>query len=166
MMTKRKRYFIHLLALFVALSFGHTAARASDPFDVITKQIKTQYKARRRKIPFMGLARFAVKVIHPAGFKSVKVAIFEELNHAPAAGDNALSLVMRNALPPEWQPLVRLRSRDGEQMYVYAKEEGDSVKLMVVNIDGTDALVARVSVNPEKLRDFLANPKLLGISFK
>ncbi|HEY0406758.1 MAG TPA: hypothetical protein VGC89_13585 [Pyrinomonadaceae bacterium] len=166
-MTKRKRHFICLLALAVALFVGHApAARASDPFDAIAKHIKTQYKAKRRKIPFMGLASFAVKVIHPAGFKSVKLAIFEELERPAAVGDNELSAVMRNALPPEWQPLVRLRSRDGEQMYVYAKQEGDNIRLMVVNIDDSEAVVARVKVNPEKLREFLANPKILSIALK
>jgi hypothetical protein len=166
-MTKRKRYFIHTLALFIALCGFYNTARASDPaFDAITSHLKTQYKARKRSIPFMGLARFAVKIIHPVGVKSIKVAIFEELDHAPAAGNNELSAIMRNALSSEWQPLIRIRSRDGEQMYVYATDEGNSVKLMVVQIDGPDAFVARVKINPDKLKEFLENPKILGLSLK
>lgn len=166
-MTKRKRYIIYVLALAVVLSLGQTAASAKDTsFDAIAKHLKAQYKAKRRKIPFMGLASFAVRIIHPAGVKSIKLAIFEELDHAPAPGNNELNAIMRNALPPEWKPLVRIRSRDGEQMYVYAMEEGKSIKLMVVNIDGTDAVIARVKLNPEKLREFLDNPKMLGISLR
>lgn len=167
-MTKRKRYLIYVLALAVALSFNYTTAHAKDnPFDAIAKHLKSQYKAKRRKIPFMGLANFAVKIIRPAGVKSIKVAIFEELDHASAAArDNELNLIMRNALSPEWRPLVRVRSRDGGQTYVYATEEGKSVKLMVVNIDRDEAVIARVKVNPEKLKDFLENPKILGISLK
>ena len=166
-MTKRKRYFVYVLALMVALSFSYSTVSAKDPeFDAITKHLKAQYKAKRRKIPFMGLANFAIKIIRPAGVKSVKVAIFEELNHVPAAGNNELSTVMRGALSPEWLPLVRIRSRNGEQMYVYARDAGESVKLMVVTIDGTEAVVARVKVNPEKLKEFLDNPKILGISLK
>lgn len=166
-MKKRQRYFICVLALAVALSFGHATARAKDPeFDAITKHLKAQYKAKRRKIPFMGLANFAVKIIRPAGIKSVKVAIFEELNHAPAAGNNELSAVMRGALSPEWLPLVRIRSRNGEQLYAYARDAGESVKLMVVTISGTEAVVARVQVNPQRLKEFLDDPKILGISLK
>ena len=166
-MIKRKRYIIYALALAVVISGFHNTARASDPaFDAITKHLKTQYKAKKRRVPFMGLANFAVKIMHPAGVKSVKLAIFEELDHAPAAGNNELSLIMRNALSPEWQPLVRIRSRDGEQLYVYATDEGNSVKLLVVNIDGSDAFVARVKLNPEKLKEFLNDPKILGISLK
>ena len=167
LMIKRKRYIVYVLALMVALFFGYSTARAKDPeFDAITKHLKAQYKAKRRKIPFMGLANFAVKIIRPAGVKSIKVAIFEELSHAPAAGNNELSAVMRGALSPEWLPLVRIRSRNGEQMYVYARDAGESVKLMVVTIDGTDAVVARVKVNPQKLKEFLDNPKILGISLQ
>lgn len=166
-MTKRKRYISYVLALAVLLSFGHIAASAKDSsFDAIAKHLKAQYKAKRRKVPFMGLATFAVKIIHPAGVKSIKLAIFEELDHAPAPGNNELNAIMRNALPPEWKPLVRIRSRDGEQMYVYALDEGKSIKLMVVNIDGTDAVIARIQLNPEKLREFIDNPKILGISVK
>lgn len=166
-MKKRQRYFIYVLALAFALSFGYATARAKDPeFDAITKHLKAQYKAKRRKIPFMGLANFAVKIIRPAGIKSVKVAIFEELNHAPAAGNNELSAVMRNALSPEWLPLVRIRSRNGEQLYAYARDAGESVKLMVVTISGSEAVVARVQVNPQRLKEFLDDPKILGISLK
>jgi hypothetical protein len=167
MMTMRKRYFIYALALVVVLAGFHTTARAKDPaFDAIARHLKLQYKARRRSIPFMGLAKFAVKVIHPAGVKNIKVAIFEDLDHAPAAGNNELSDLMRNTLSPEWRPLVRVRSRDGEQMYVYATDEGESIKLLVVNIDGSDAVLARVQLSPEKLKEFLDNPRILGISLK
>lgn len=166
-MTKRRRYFIYTLALAVALSFGYTTARADDPaFDAIARHLKSQYRARKRRVPFMGLANFAVKLVHPAGVKSIKVAIFEELDHVPAAGNNELSAIMRSALSPQWQPLVRIRSRDGEQMYVYATDEGNSVKLLVVSIDGQDAFIARVKLSPEKLKEFLENPKILGISLK
>jgi hypothetical protein len=168
MTQKRKRYFIYALALAVLLSFGHhSAAHASDrAFDAISKHLKSQYKAKKRRIPFMGLASFAVKIIRPAGVKSVKLAIFEELSHAPAAGSNELSAILRSALSPEWQPLVRIRSRDGEQMHIFAMEEGKSVKLMLLSIDGTDAFVARVKIDPDKLKAFVENPKLLGISLK
>jgi hypothetical protein len=166
-MTKRKRYLIYVLALAVALSFNYTTASAKDaPFDAIARHLKSQYKAKRRKIPLMGLANFAVKIIRPAGIKSIKVAIFQELDHAPAAGDNELNAIMRNALSPDWRPLVRARSREGEQLYVYATDEGKSVKLMVVTIDRDEALVARVKVNPDKLKAFLENPRILGISLK
>jgi hypothetical protein len=169
MTTKHRRAllrpFVVLVIAATMLSVSAPAARADDPeFDAITKHIKLFYKAKRVSIPFLGLANFFVKIVRPAGVKSFKVAIFENLNLAPGANASELGQVMRNALSAEWHPLVRIRSRDGEQVYVYAREAGENIKLMVVTIDRTDAVVARVKVSPKKLSEFLNNPKILGIS--
>ncbi|HKQ99414.1 MAG TPA: hypothetical protein VJT09_02005 [Pyrinomonadaceae bacterium] len=169
MTTRQRRVFIHpLVALVLAmtvLAASAPAARADDPeFDAVTKHIKSFYKAKRVSIPFLGLANFFVKIIRPAGVKSFKVAIFEGLDFAAGANDPGLGLVLRGALSPEWHPLVRVRERDGEQLYVYAREAGENIKLMVVTIDRTDAVVARVKISPKRLSDFINNPKILGVS--
>ena len=170
MRTKHSRRHTHALAALVItatlVSAAAPAARADDPeFDAVTSHLKSHFNARRISIPFLGLANFFVKIVRPAGVKSFKVAIFEDLDFTQ--GQNATSAfnaVMRNALSPEWQPLVRVRSRDGEQLYVYAREAGENIKLMVVTIDRTDAVVARVKISPKRLAEFLRDPKILGIS--
>jgi hypothetical protein len=169
MLTKQRRVFVRPLVALVLvatmLSIAPPAARADDPeFDAITKHIKLYYKAKRVSIPFLGLANFFVKIVRPAGVKSFKVAIFEDLNFVPGSVNSELSAVIRNALSPEWRPLVRVRSRNGEQLYVYAREAGENIKLMVVTIDQTDAVVARVKISPKRLSEFLSTPKILGIS--
>ena len=168
-MMKDRKLYIHTLVVFalvttLLLSVPQTA-RADDPeFDAITKHLKLVYNAKRISIPFLGLANFFVKIVRPAGVKSFKVAIFEELNFVGGKTDNELGAVLRGALSPEWRPLVRIRSRDGEQTHVYAREAGENIKLMVVTIDRSDAVVARVKISPKRLSDFLNNPKILGIS--
>ena len=170
MRTQHRRLYTHsLVALVVTvtlISAAAPAARAEDPeFDAITRHLKQHYNAKRISIPFLGLANFFVKIIRPAGVKSFKVAIFEDLNFGSGQGGSVgLNAVMRTALSPEWQPLVRVRSRDGEQLYVYAREAGENIKLMVVTIDHSDAVVARVKLSPKRLAEFLQNPKILGIS--
>jgi hypothetical protein len=169
MTTKHSKLFIHtLVALLITatlLAATPKAARASDPeFDAITKHIKTFYQAKRVSIPFLGLANFFVKIVRPAGVKSFKVAIFEGLNFTGGKTDTELGTVIRSALSPEWQPLVRARSRGGERLYAYAREEGENIKLMVVTIDRSDAVVARVKLSPRRLIEFVNNPKILGIS--
>src|SRR5918911_2115628 len=154
-MTKHGKLFIHTLVALVVtamlLMAAPQAARADDPeFDAITKHLKLRYNAKRVSIPFLGLANFFVKIVRPAGVKSFKVAIFEDLNFGSGQGGSVgLNAVMRTALSPEWQPLVRVRSRDGEQLYVYAREAGENIKLMVVTIDRTDAVAARVKISPK-----------------
>ena|SRR5438067_2478322 len=170
-MTNYKRLFKHSLAAFIlaatTLFAAPQTARASDPeFDSITNHLKLHYNARRVHIPFLGLANFFVKIVRPAGVKSFKVAIFENLNFTSGESDSGLSLVMRNALGADWQPMMRVRSRDGEQVYVYAKGDGANIKMMVVTVDHDEAVVARFKFSPEKLSEFLNNPKILGISLR
>jgi hypothetical protein len=170
-MMKLKRVLLHALVAFIfaaaLLSAASQTARAEDhEFDAITQHLKLHYHAKRVHIPFLGFANFFVKIIRPAGVKSFKVAIFENLNFTSEGPDSGLSLVMRNALSADWQPLVHVRSRDGEQVYVYARGEGKDIKLMVVTIDHSDAVVARVKIDPQKLSEFIKNPKILGISVR
>lgn len=171
MRTKHQRVLPHtLVAVIIAvmmLSATSQTARADDPeFDAITRHLKLHFNAKRIHIPFLGLANFFVKIIKPAGVKSFKVAVFEDLNFNPESSDSNLGLVMRDALSADWLSVVRTRSRDGEQVYVYAKADGKDIKLMVVTIDHTDAVVARVKVSPQKLSEFISNPKILGISVR
>ncbi|HKC64742.1 MAG TPA: hypothetical protein VKB86_13960 [Pyrinomonadaceae bacterium] len=170
-MTNYKRLFKHSLAAFIlaatALFVAPQTACASDPeFDAITNHLKLHYNARRVHIPFLGLANFFVHVVHPAGVKSFKVAVFENLNFTADKPDSGLSQVMRSALSTDWQPMVRASSREGEQVYVYARSDGANIKMMVVTVDRDEAVVARFKFSPEKLSEFLNNPKILGISLR
>lgn len=168
-MTNHRKRYIHTVVAFVVavamVSGASQTVRADDPeFDALARHLKLRYNARRVSIPFLGLASFFVKIVRPAGVESFKVAIFEDLSFSPGTGDSDLRAAMRNVLSPEWQPLVRVRSAGGEQVYVYVREAGENFKLMVLTIDRTDAVVARVKVSPKKLSEFLNNPRILGIS--
>lgn len=168
-MTDYKRVFKHSLAAFIlaatTLFVSTQTVRANDPeFDAITKHLQLHYNARRVHIPFLGLANFFVRVAHPAGVKNFKVAVFENLNFTASESGSGLALVMRNALSADWQPMLRASSREGEQVYVYAKPNASNIKMMVVSVDRDEAVVVRFKFSPEKLSEFLNNPKILGIS--
>jgi len=75
-----------------------------------------------------------------------------------------MQLAMRNSFGADWSPILRVRSRTGEQVYMYMREAGKSVKIAVVTIDKEQAAVIRATCNPEKLADFINNPKIFGIS--
>lgn len=165
-MTNRKRWLIYTLVLATLLSLSVATARAEDrEFKAITTHLKARYKAKRKGIPFLGLASFAVKLIRPAGVKSIKVAIFEDLDSSGNINHAELNTVIRQALDEEWQPLVRVYSRKaGEQVFVYARNEGNDIKLMVVSLQQTDAFIARVKVSPATLAKWMEKPEILGIS--
>ncbi|MCA1624296.1 MAG: DUF4252 domain-containing protein [Acidobacteria bacterium] len=152
---------------FLILVFAFTAPTVSakgDHYEAIVKHLKTKYQAKKVKIPFIWVARFAVKVVRPAGVKSFSITMFENLQFSRATLDEEMQSAMRNSLSADWSPILRVRSREGEQVYMYMREEGNSVKIMLVTIDKNQAAVIRAKFNPEKLADFVNNPKIFGIS--
>ncbi len=168
-MTKQNKFLTYtLLLLFTFSIVGFTAAttRANDrAFTVVAAHLKTRYRAKQRRIPFLGLANLAMKLARPAGVKSFKVMIFEDLHEATFASGAELNNILRGALDQHWQPLVRIYSKqNNEQTYVYVASEGKSIKLMIVALQPTEATLVRVKVNPDALVKFMDNPKILGIS--
>jgi hypothetical protein len=169
-MKRPLKIFTHALVLLAILTVAHSHATAQKSggggggFDALVKHLKTRYQARKRGIPLFGLAKFAVRIVKPAGVKSINLSFFEDLKNTGELPDNELSGLMRNALSQEWQPLVSVRQRNGNQVYIYAAEDGKDVKLAVLAINQSEAVLARVKIDPDALRKFLDNPKIMGIS--
>ena len=133
-------------------------------YEAIVKHLKTKYQAKKVKIPFVWLARFAVRVVRPAGVKSFSVTMFENLQFSRATLDEEMQGAMRNSLSADWSPILRVRSREGEQVYMYMREARESVRIMLVTIEKKQAAVIRAAFDPDKLADFINNPKIFGIS--
>jgi hypothetical protein len=147
-----------LVALFCA-----PASARGDDFDAVVRNVRAACGGKRVRIPFLGLASFASKFVRPAGVKSFKLAVFEDLS---MAGDvRGLGAAIGQSLGPEWRPLLRVRAgRGAEQTHVYVRDAGDDLKLMIVTLDGDQATVIRARVSPEALARFARDPSLLGVS--
>ncbi len=164
-MLMRKKIFIALTFLTFAFALAVPSANAKGgEYKAVVKHLKTKYKAKKVKIPFMWLARFAVSVARPAGVKSFSVTIFEDLKFSRETLDEEMQATMKNSFGADWSPILRVRSRAGEQVYMYMRDAGKSVKIAVATIDKKQAAVIRATFNPEKLADFMNNPKIFGIS--
>lgn len=150
-----------LAALLLVFVFS-SPARADD-FDAVVRNVRAACGGRKVRIPLLGLAGFATRIVRPAGVKSFKLAVFEDVTRA---GDvSALGAAIRRSLGPEWRPLVRVRSgRGAEQTHVYVRDAGDNLKLMIVTLGGEQATVIRAKVSPEALAKFARDPKVLGIT--
>lgn len=162
----RKNILITVGFLLLVIAFSAPAAHAKKPgeYKAIVSHLKTKYKAKKVKIPFVWLARFAVSVARPAGVKSFSLTIFEDLKFSRETLDAEMQTAMKNSFGADWSPILRVRSRTGEQVYMYMREAGKSVKLAVVTIDKQQAAVIRATFSPEKLAEFINNPKIFGVS--
>src|SRR5918911_407717 len=138
-MTRARRY-AALAALLLA--FALPAPARADEFDAVVRNVRAACGGKKVRIPFLGLAGFATKLVRPAGVKSFKLAVFEDVRRE---GDlSGLGAAIGQSLGPEWRPLVRIRAgRGAEQTHVYVREAGENLKLMIVTLDGEQATVVR-----------------------
>ena len=158
---------ILLTMAFSLLVFGLGASASSakpNEYKSIVKHLKTRYQAKKVKVPFMWLARFAVKVVRPAGVKSFSLTLFDGLQISGESLDAEMQEMMRNSFGEEWIPIFRVRSRNGQQAYMYMREAGSNVKIALVTVENSQAAVIRATFSPEKLAEFINDPKIFGIS--
>jgi hypothetical protein len=164
-MKDRKKTIAAFSLFIVFVSFAVSKAEAKrNEFDSVCNQIETKFHAKKVKIPFMWLARFAVGIVRPAGVKSFNISTYTDLKFSPQTLDREMKSVMRDAFSDDWSPILRVRSSRGEQVYMNMREAGGNVKILFVTIQSNEATVVRAKFNPEKLADFLDNPKIFGIS--
>lgn len=151
--------FLQILVLVLAATVPSAVASAGDrDFDAVVTHIKNEYGAKKHSMPF-GVG-FLVRMAHPAGVKRVKVAI---LDHLAGVGDTRLDAVVRDALTPDWQPIVRVFSRKvREQTYVYLRPSGNDVEVFVVVVDDEEATVVKAMIDPESLADWLSHADWLA----
>ena len=151
------------LVVCLVLLAPPTASAKDNEFDWVVKQIKTQYRAKRTSIPLLGLVNFAIKIVRPKGVKNFKLAIFEDQDFSDKPGGVQFGSVVQEALTPAWHPLVRVYSpRDGEQTYVYLREAGKNVKLLIVNVEPREAVVIQVKVDLQTLIKWMQKPERIG----
>ena len=148
-----------VLLILLCLAAAPTFAKDGD-FDAAVKSVRANCGGKKVHVPMLGLASFATKLVRPAGVKSFKLAMFQSVD----VGDGrALGEDLKRSLGGGWTPLVRARTQDG-QAYVYYRESGKDLKLIVVALGDGQATVVRVMLNPQALAKFAEDPKILGIS--
>ena len=162
-MLNKKKILVAALFLIFAFAAPQTQAKPSE-YKALVNHLKTKYQAKKVKIPMLWLARFAVSVARPAGVKSFSITVFEKLKFSPETLDEEMQSAMRNSFSADWSPILRVRSRTGEQVYMYMREAGNSVKITLVTIDKDQASIIRATFNPDKLAEFMNDPKIFGVS--
>lgn len=167
-MRTRKNLLAASFVLLSLLAFTAVSAEAKpNEFDRISKHLKTNYKAKKVSFGFMWLARAAVKIVKPAGVKSFNLTLYKDLQFSRDNLDLEMQQAMRDSFGPEWLSVLRVRTNQGgDQVYMYMREDGKNVKIALVIVNQENAAVIRATFSPEKLADFINDPKIFGISLK
>lgn len=162
--ARQAALFAIMIALLIAPAFS--AQAKGKGFKDVVKHIEKNYRAKKTRIPMLGLANFAVKLIRPAGVKGFKLAVFEDQDFSAREGSVSFDTVMREAYDKNWQPLIQINSKrdSNSRTFIYAKSSGKDVQFALVALEDREAVVLEVKFNPDAAARFLENPKIMGIS--
>jgi Ca-activated chloride channel family protein len=137
--------------IFLLLTLIAPLTLAGDPtFKRVVKHLETHYRAKKTRIPFLGLAGLAVRIIRPAGLKSFKLAVFEDQDFSAMRNDPQFDVLMRGAMRKQWQPMVSIHSRrSNERVFLYSKPSGKDIEVLIVAVESNEAvaLQAKMSIN-------------------
>jgi hypothetical protein len=148
----------------LVLAFGMTAMLTATPaqagdreFHEIVNRLATVY--HKKPMPFMGFVSLVARFAQPQGVSGLKFAIFDDIDPALSPDEREFDGFMQSVVGPEFQPFVRVRSRrDHEQTYVYLRDLKDSSEMLVVTIDSSDAVVVKMRLKPEAMKDWMDDP--------
>jgi hypothetical protein len=135
------------------------ATPAFADFDAIARAISRKSGVRRVWIPFLGLARFAVRIAAPEGVHDFQLATFEGGNRLDP---KELKALMRSQAGKGFVPLVQVWSRkSGEWSFIYVKPSpsGKRMELLVLAHDKSDTTLVRVDVDAALIARELDSPR-------
>jgi hypothetical protein len=154
MQTRLKALLAFALALVIFALLPSPAY--GDDFGTIVQHIETRYHAHRNFRLLMAFAGLTVKMWQGSGVKDVKIAIFENQKLFQSNADAELDELLNSASKEGWHPLVKsISRRRGQRSYIYAQPAGKDLKLLIVNVEQTEAQVIEVKVDPDKLEHFI-----------
>jgi len=163
---------LFVAAVMMAL-LSLTASAQSKPFvpkgkgfNDVVKHLEKNYGAKKTKIPMLGLAKFAIWMVRPAGVKSFKLAVFEDQNFVSRSETSSFSQAMRQSFAKDWSPLVQISSkRDGNShTFIYIRQTKKDIEFALATLQENEAVVLQAKFNPDAAAKFLENPKIMGIS--
>lgn len=150
-MTKR-------LAAALLLLTSLTLPLHAGGFAEVARAIDSHRGVKRIWIPFLGVARFAVRMVQPEGVRDFQLAVFEG---AERVDPKELQKLMRDKIGAGFHPLVQVRSKkSGEWSFIYARPHGGNrIELVILAHDDDDTALVRVDVDADVLARELDNPR-------
>jgi len=140
---------ILLLVCCTTFAFGRDRE-----FRGVVNAIEHTYGVHHLHIPLMGVALFFAR---PEGVSGLHLAVIEGFE-APADSEE-VSRVVENSLGEGWYPFVRVRSRDdGETTLIYANPSGGKMRMMIVNLEPSEATVVELNLSERAIKAWLSEP--------
>ena len=145
-----------LRVLILVVCASSCAFGGDTEFRGIVRSIEHTYGVHHMHIPLLGVAMFFAR---PAGVHGLKMAIFEGFpSHTDS--DN-VSRIIESSLGPGWYPFVRVRTNgktDGETTLIYTNPSGNKMRMMIVNLEPSEAVVLKMELGERAIKKRLKEP--------
>jgi hypothetical protein len=158
-MRNRSKLLARAILLCVFLQFLPVTAAAGDPeFHALVDRMSAYYQ--KRPLRGMGLLSFIANRFTPHGVGHFQMAIFDDITSPGTAPGEELESSLQGLVGPGYQPFVRARdNRSGDVTVIYVRESGkQSFEMLIVSIDSTDAVLMKMRLNPDAMRDWMDEP--------
>lgn len=149
-----------LIAVVVLLALSLTAAPAAADFPGLVKRIEAMPSLQRQSIPFLGLGRFVVNLTRPDGVEDLRLAIFRRTSTA----ELDLRTVIDQEVQSDWKPFIKSRSRSGEEVHMFARDAGDSVRLLLISAEKDEVVLVETQISPERFAQNVLAPKSSSVT--
>jgi len=162
-MRNRNKLLASAILLFVLLELLPATALAGDQeFHLLVDRISAYYQ--KRPMPFMGLLSFIGNRFTPHGVGHLQMAIFEDVPSLRTRAGEELEPTLRGLVGPGYQPFVRVQDRrSGDLTLIYVRESGKkSFEMLVVSIESAEAVLVKMQLNPDAMRDWMDEPVSSG----
>ena len=128
-------------------------------FKDVVHAVEVRTQMHPTYVPFLGIARLAVWIIHPDGVYDFQLATFDGVSRTPIDFDD-FTATIRKAAGAGFRPLVQTRSkRNGEFTYILAKPVDDNrVEFMLATHDHSDTVVVRAVIDADKMLAHINEP--------
>jgi len=145
-----------LRVLLIVLGSSAVAFAGDGEFRGLVRSIETTYGVHHMHIPLLGVALFFAR---PAGAHGLRLALFEGFR-TPTDSDEFCRVIERS-LGPGWSPFMRVRSKgqaDGETTLIYANPGAGRMRMVIVNMEPSEAQVIEVSLSDRDIKKWLKEP--------
>ena len=160
-----------ILVVVLVLTTANAVHAKGDDFNSVVKMIEQFYRVKPAGIPFLAKAGMKIgttaarikggqaRRLAEAG--SIKLAVFEDQTFN---GDiTKFRSSLNEALTVTWMPLIQVISATDEaQVYIFLKDAGEKINVLVITIEQRDATVVQVTLSPANLALLLKDPEGTG----
>lgn len=158
-MGRKSERWARAVLIFLFLGLLPTAAAAGDQeFHLLVGRMADY--CQKRPMRGMGLISFIANRFTPRGVGHMQIAIFENIPPVRRTSVEELASSLQSLVGPDYQPFVRDRdNRNGDVSFVYVRESGkNKFDMLVVSIDSTDAVLVKMRLDPDAMRDWVDEP--------